>query len=1320
MGKRFTQFLVLAACLLLGTGMALAQVTTTGRLIGTVTDPTGAVVVGADVTVTDEATGKTFETKSGSDGGFTFSALQPGSYTVTVTMQGFKKAEVRAVKIVVSGQRGLTVQLELGDVATSVVIEAGAEVLQTSETKIGTTITGRSITQLPFTSRDALDLAVLMPGAQTVGRPRATSFLGLPKGAINLTLDGINDQDQVLKSSDGFFSMIRPRIDSIEEFSISTAAAGAGETGEGAVQIGFVTKRGTNEFHGGAWWYHRNDKFNSNYYFNNQAGTRKQRQRLNQFGVKVGGPIFKEKLFFFTALDFYRNPESRSQTRTILTTDAALGRFRYSTGSTLITPVAPASNWTTCGAAVTPGATGYECVVNLLAMAANPLNGAGVFPSTIDPSVGYWLTAMNSSVSVPGVGLLAPPSPFTRSITFNSGGAGRRNFPDFRFDYNINKNHSLTAIYHYNYFTATPDFLNGYSETYPVAPFNRNFGSQLSNRNSLIAAWRWNIGTTKTNEVRIGLVSAPISFFPDLNITLYPQISTNLGAIRVNPGLAHVDAPLLGYETQGRNGGLLQLIDTFSWTRGKHNLTLGGTWTELLYKDYYAGAAVGSVGLGITGNDPAVFMFTSGNLPGSATPDRDNASALYGSLIGRVTNFGAYTYLDPTVRNFVQGVPAVTRVGQTEIGIYATDNWRLFSTLTMNLGLRWEYQGAFRDKYNMYYRVDGDLAGLAGRSCSIGRLFQPGSATCAIPQFVLNGDQKWWNNDLNNLAPSLGLAWTPNFEGTVAKWLLGGPGKSVFRAGYSINFTREGVNNFFSIAGGNPGYSSYAYSSATTASGPGEFPAGSVMLSSGYIPNAVMDPPTFGGSFPLTALSGFGVNAYDPKLKVPYVQSWSVNWQREITPSTVVEVRYVGNHGTGLWRQFNLNEVNIFENGFLTEFNKAVSNLSVCRANSAGCIAAQAAAGVLLASQTVNSYANWGLSGQVALPIMTASFTGSTTPAPTNSNFRSGSRVGNLDNGLAGTFAGALNSYSFWSNLVAAGYSANFWMLNPDATGGSYLFGNQTHTTYNGLQIEVRRKPAKGLQFSGNYTFSKSLTNNFADSSYSYAGFSTLRQMGRDKGPSPWDLRHAFKLQLIYELPFGPGRKWSSSQGWLNRIIEGWEINTITRWQSGRVFSVTGGLGGTVNGNDGGVMLIGITPQEVQDALGVRKTTDGTNRVFWFPASLLDVNQQRANSAVLKACNTPGAFCQRLFLYGPSFFKADWSVAKRTKIGEKFNVEFRAEFLNAFNTINFYYGGNAAATVASASLQSTSFGRMTSAYQDVSTTDDPGGRIIQMVLRLNF
>ncbi len=276
---------------------------------------------------------------------------------------------------------------------------------------------------------------------------------------------------------------------------------------------------------------------------------------------------------------------------------------------------------------------------------------------------------------------------------------------------------------------------------------------------------------------------------------------------------------------------------------------------------------------------------------------------------------------------------------------------------------------------------------------------------------------------------------------------------------------------------------------------------------------------------------------------------------------------------------------------------------------------------------------------------------------------------------------------------------------------------NGTQSTYNALQIEVRRRISHGLQLSANYAFSKALTNYYADSSINQSSFTTLRNQQNDKGPSPWDLRHVLKADGIYEFPFGPGHRWSTPNGFVNRVIGGWQISSIQRLQSGRNFLLTSGLGGTLNQNDPGVILNGITPNQLQSMLGVRKTADG--KVFYVPANLIS-GTGTADFTKIAPCNTPGQLCSRIFLTGPKFYRADFSLAKKTNITERVNFEIRAEALNAFNNIDFYFPNNASTSVNTVSVSGTSFGRITDAFQDPNTTDDNGGRILQLVFRINF
>ncbi len=247
-----------------------AQTGSTGSLLGTIVDPKGAVVAGASVKVVSKATNQEFTAQTSEDGTFTIPTLTAGVYTATVTASGFKQSVVTDIKIDVGKPSSINVELEIGAANEIVTVVGGGELLQTQTATVGTTLTGRQITDLPTASRDALDLVLALPGTTTPGRPRTSSVNGLPKGALNITLDGINVQDNLLKSSDGFFTYVRPRTDAISEVTVSTSNPGSESSAEGAVQIKFVTQGGSNDYHGGVYWYHRNPSLNANYWFNNR------------------------------------------------------------------------------------------------------------------------------------------------------------------------------------------------------------------------------------------------------------------------------------------------------------------------------------------------------------------------------------------------------------------------------------------------------------------------------------------------------------------------------------------------------------------------------------------------------------------------------------------------------------------------------------------------------------------------------------------------------------------------------------------------------------------------------------------------------------------------------------------------------------------------------------------------------------------------------------------------------------------------------------------------------------------------------------------
>ena len=1380
-----------ALCLFMGFS-AMAQ-SENGTLIGTVLDADGKAVVGATVVVTDSTTNQSLPpVKTGDGGKFAVNDLPPGHYKVTVTMANFKTAAENDVEIVMHRTYELPIKLEVGATGITVNVEAGQQLLETVNTSTQATITGRSITNLPLNSRSALLLAVLDPGAQTVGGPRNSTFEGLPKGTINITFDGINAQDNLLKSSDGFFSINDPRIDDIEEFGITTTGNDPSKTGQGAVQMSYVSKRGGNAFHGGVWEYNRNTDFNSNYYFSNAQGLPRQKDQLNDFGYKIGGPIFKDKLFFFTDFDFFQFPQAVTRSRTILTPLAAAGTFSYNPGTAGVTAVPTSSvptptmaNPVVCSGLDSSNKTltSSTCMVNLYFNAA--ANGfAGATYTGLNATVGTVLNPVEAAATAPGVTVSATPvSPYQESIGFNAVTHGTRKYPDVRFDYNITKHHSLEFDYHYAHYTSLPDVLNNVDPSYPIAPFNTSAGSQISNRNLFVLAERWTIGSNKSNEIRVGMQAAPVNFGLGVNNGFWPTISTNFNptGIKYTFGISGVSAPFLGLgSTQGRNSALGELHDTFGWTHGSHQFSFGADATLIYYNDFFG--LNPSVGLGLQANDPLISgtstVFNGSNFPGISNTQLGNAENLYTSLIGDVTSYSSNVAFNPTTRAYQAGISSVDKVGQLEMGFFAADSWRVRPNVTFNYGIRWEYDGPPWDKLNEYSMLTNtnDVFGISGP----GNLFHPGSTGGNGSAFFVNDAGKsWYNRYLHAFAPSVGLAYQPNWDNGMMHHLLGAPGKTVLRAGFSIAYSREGLESFFGIAPGNAGELGAQSASAGPANnqGTGQFQAGTVFLGQAAPINQVFqNPATFSTNFPVNASVGTSENAFDPNLRPPMVESWNAGIQRELTPNLALEIRYQANHGVGLTDQFNLNEVNIFENGFLNEFNNANSNLTLCKGNAAACVAAQQDVGLLTQGSTATTpladFADLfgaastacagatppascatsiaALSGQHTLPILTgalntwgapitpaqlaaAEVSPSSTAGQLNGFFRSTTFLADLGLGGAGSFATSLGNGStnfnpggFLNNMVLAGFPVNFFQVNPQATGGSFITTNGAQSTYNALVVDLRHRPSHGLQFDVAYTFSKSLTNFQANSSLNFFGFTTLRNQGYDKGPAPFNAAQTLKVQMVYALPFGAGHRMSSSSGFVNRILGGWEVDTVTRFQTGQPVLVTSGVtgGNTFNGNGPGINLVGLTRQQIQSMLTTNKTAV-VGAVTYVPTSLLTPGNTTANTAVFQPCNVAGTLCSKPFFTGPSFLRADISLVKTTKITERINFEMRMEALNAFNDADFYWAGGVGTSPQSVSTQSTRFGLMGSnntngAYSDINTTQDPGGRVIQVVGRINF
>jgi hypothetical protein len=1275
---------VLSILLLLSSFSSIGFAQTTSRISGTVMDASGAVIGGADIVVKNDETGAEFKLKSSDDGSFIVPSLPVATYTVTVTSGGFKVTTVTNVKTVVGDTVNVEVRLEAGAASESVTITGGAEVLQKESTTVGSTITGRQITDLPFTSRNALDLVLSLPGTSTPGRPRTSSVNGLPQGSLNITLDGLNVQDNLIRSGDGFFTYIRPSTDAVAEVTVSTATPGAESGGEGAVQIKFVTKGGTNQYHGNAFWQNRQPNLNANYYFNNLNGLDRTPTRLDQYGFSVGGPItpwLKDRAFFFVNYERYRLPESTLRTPIVMTPDAAKGIFKYTK------------------------ADGSVASIDLLALA-----GSKGFTGTRDPIIGARLDDMVASFA--NATFKANPTDLNAGqLSFVNNGGQNRYYTVARLDFNLTDKHHLEGIWNYNAFRNVMDFLNAVDPVFP-APFPQIFGGQQSNRFGFVTALRSQLSPTIVNEARFGFDGGTVTF---CSSGCSPgDFSAFNGAALVLPGTYSNFFNNFTRAGSWRNTPVKQFSDTLNWSKGKHSWSFGGNYTHINAWSN-APSNIPTVTFGVDTQDPANSLFNTTNFPGASAATLASAAGIYGFLAGRIVSIAQVAPLEEATKAYRLGGTLTTRNRAREWGIFAQDTYKFRPNLTVNYGLRYEYAVPFEHLNELYsFAPFSALFGSSGE----GNLFRPGasvSGTPTAPFSLLTKGSKAYNTDTNNFGPSLGVAWTPVVKGGILGKILG-EDKTVLRGGYSIAYNRESLSFLTQLPGGNPG--------ATANLGvniAGTSAAGTVLFRNGLPAVTAPAAPTY----PLAFRGIDQLAAFDPDIKIPYTQSYTVGIQRELDKNTVFEARYVGNHAIGIWRRFTPNEVNIFENNFLQEFRNAQNNLAIARA----------------ANPASNNFGNQGLAGQVALPIFTASFGSATSTqfsAASNANLVAQGQAGNIANILA-------RSTTFQANRNTAGLPANLFVVFPQAINGTNVGNtiavvNGGSSTYQGLQLELRRRLSSGLLVQGSYAFSKALTNDFfALSSQNGADQPrTLRDPSQDRGISPYDTRHSFKVNYVYELPFGQGRRFAytgKGSGVINQIIGGWGTNGIIRWTSGRPILLTSGRA-TFNQFESGVILVGMDASELQDAIKIRKdpldSTKGT--VAYLPQDIID-NTLKAfgiNCVVpagktdcgptgryIAPPTTPGQLGARVFFRQPSFFRADLAAVKKFQIRETMNLELRMEFLDAFNNINFFVGDPNGVTATVAAGAAT-FGRTSFAYRDLSTTSDPGGRLIQLVARFNF
>ncbi|HEX6187813.1 MAG TPA: TonB-dependent receptor, partial [Pyrinomonadaceae bacterium] len=1198
--------------------IALAQ-SSAGSLVGSIVDQNGATIAGATIEINDNATGKS-RTVHGSDSGtFTVPQLDVGTYTVKVTAPGFKIYTATDLKIDVGKQYSLAVVLEAGTVQESVTVVAGADVINATNAELSNTVSPRQIQELPLNGRNPLSLITLQAGTSSNGATN-TTINGQRTSFTNITRDGINIQDNFIRSNATDFAPQRPGVDDISEFTLTSSNADASQ-GYGASQVSVATQRGSSEFHGALFEYNRNSKFSSRPFFSNSRAFLNR----NQFGFKVGGPMpvprfgeggasfFRDKGFFFFTYEGFRERKTQSALKTILLPSARQGVFTYidSGGTTrtinLLTTFGPAF-----------GVNGVNPVIQSRILSLLPTAGNTTDAGDQRNTTGFRLNVQNN-------------------IT-------RDNYT-MRFDVEPTSRNSFNFIYSHGTETNDrPDVASGYTPApLVIQPAERNF---------LSTSWTWTPRANFTNE----LVGGFFLSTPTFN--------------RVNPEgdflltLPLISSPEATFQDQGRNAENYTVADNATYIRGNHSLRFGATATWFTVDAFAHFSTVPRYTLQlntVTGSLP------SGAFPGGISSTQltaaNNLLALLGGIAGRV---------DQTFNAVDRDSGFVTRAPERQIfdfenhGFYLTDQWRVSQSLTLNLGARYEIYTALRERNGFA------LEPVIGSADPIQTILNPTGTVDFIG--ANGGGNQFYKTDKNNIAPVVSFAWAPNFKNRLLGGLFG-KGRTVIRGGYRLSY----VNDEFVRAPDNAQSGNAGLSTARA------------FLINNRLGQALFTVPTPPFNIPRTfaqgnALSGinFGtVFAVDPNLEVPMTQEWNFGIQREIGFQTALEVRYVGGKSDNLVRGIDLNEVNIFDNGFVQDFIRARSNF--VNFGNPACSAAQAAA---IGCQLLTVFPNLAIGGLLSNATVRGQLLGG-TPADLATIY--------IQNGLTGTVQ---------------------FLANPNA-GVADLLTNVGRYRYHALQTEIRRRFTSGFHLQANYTFQKTLTDASGVGQTNFEPRLTNRLPELDYSRADYDSTHVFNLNTIYELPFGRGKRWLNDGGAIDRIFGGWQVTSIIQASTGAPITLVDARGTFNRGARSGRQTpqTSLTKDQIKNLIGIFRTPNG---VFFINPSVINPATGRGAEGFgttpfpgqVFFNNGPGqtGSLERAFINGPFYFNWDASLIKNIRLTENMRFQIRAEAFNVLNRANFF-----ASQFGNLNINSSNFGRISSTF-----TSSGAQRVIQFAGRFEF
>ncbi|HLH31207.1 MAG TPA: carboxypeptidase-like regulatory domain-containing protein [Terriglobia bacterium] len=1327
-----TRFAALAALLL---SLTLAAPTfaqsTYATVSGTVEDTSHALLPGVSVTATNNATGVVTTVVSNESGAYNLTSLLPGTYTVKAELPGFQTTTFTNVQLGNAAQVRLNFALQVAAQAQSVEVTVAADtLLATSSSSIGEVLSQQKVQDLPIVGNNALSFFTMMPGVRMNDDGVTGTFAGIATSNINVQRDGIDASASARYVQAGAQTATFVNPDLVGEIRIITAPVDA-EMGRGNGQVQFLTRSGTNDFHGTGTWFARNTALDANTWTNNrQVNSISGRWQpvtpnwtnTHQLTGSIGGPIQKNKTFFFALFDDVIVRARTTQNPVVLTPCARNGIFRYFDGwnngsdvtpTTLGTtpttavvdgagnPVTPASNPT--GGPFT-GALRYASVFGKLPAALPSANAdcsniaalvqSGTnwdpFRKALDPT-GY-VTKVLGKIPSPnnydvGDGLnfagyrwLRNENNGTENIFGYAGNLARQQI-NTKIDHNFNTKNKVGVSYTYedshgnaNYSTL-PGGYQGRVFRHPQT-LSASFTSTLTP--SLVNEAR--IGMRRTGSNTYNALNDPSTgkaaqgFLPNYNGYPVMLALAIFGPPPTNSTIVNGAGFLGGNSTSSYldTTALWTYGDSLSWTKGKHAFKVGGEIRRGNSLGYDAGISPTTIPRATSGDAPSAAISTTAisttNMPGLAgTAVSGNNQAmrqLLDFLAGSVASVTQLRFMqDPNKLSGFEDYKTfpwrVRDFHNNEASFYFKDDWKLHKSLTLNLGLRWDFFGVPYESHGLMAAAQGGPSAIWGISGSgFTDWMKPGvRGTSTVSTYVGKGSPNsgtpWYENDYNNFGPAIGFAWQP-------RWF--GEGKTTVRGGYQVTYQiGQSGNNIFQEQAVPGSTDSITYTGDSN----------TPYLDLTKVPSAIPAPSTVIPMQPVSTLSR-SQQVYNPEKNIttPYTQNLTLSVTRSLRSNLTVDVRYLGTLARKQWNPvFNINIPDFLYNGLKDAFDAA-------RSGGESVLLNQIFNGINLGNGVVGQN---GLTGAQQLRL--------------DSRFNT-----NLANGNYSALASTLNTINYTTalnpNLPAFGagvqgmvlrannFPDNFIVANPQY-GTLNLITQDYSTNYHSLETQITLRPTQGLALQSTYTFSKNMGTGgpfglgptFTNPINRHADYSVQT----DTRTQDWRTNGTFTL------PVGPGKLlFSGSKGTVARVIEGWQTGFVMNFNSGAPLTVTANQ--TLYGN-GRPDLVGAFPTK-----GGHVTFNGTPSAFgsyWKPNSFkvakdpqclaiasniqalctLNAIADAGTGNVLLQNAAPGAVPTMGLgsIIGPGRWRFDANVSKMIRIKESKTLQFRLDATDVLN-----------------------------------------------------